>query len=152
MHGNGKCNYGNKRDAYLQQLIERKDKGVIKVGFQSERQKADYLKNIFANVYLKDVIEKNKIQSVDEIGILVDILASEIGAPTNPSKLANTFASERQMTYANKTISNHIDHLTDAFLISKASRYDIKGRRYIVENKDTKKNTRELVSKLKRVF
>ena len=101
------------------------------VGFQSERQKADYLKNIFANVYLKDVIERNKIQNVDEIGILVDVLASAIGAPTNPSKIANTFASERQMTYANKTISNHIDHLADAFLISKASRYDIKGRKYI---------------------
>ena len=104
------------------------------VSFQSERQKADYLKNIFANVYLKDVIERNKIQNVDEIGILVDVLASAIGAPTNPSKIANTFASERQMTYANKTISKHIDHLTDAFLISKAIRYDIKGRKYIGAN------------------
>ena len=92
------------------------------VSFQSERQKADYLKNIFANVYLKDVIERNKIQNVDEIGILVDVLASAIGAPTNPSKIANTFASERQMTYTNKTISKHIDHLTDAFSISKATR------------------------------
>ena len=104
------------------------------VGLQSERQKADYLKNIFANVYLKDVIERNKIQNVDEIGILVDVLASAIGAPTNPSKIANTFASERQMTYSNKTISNHIDDLADAFLISKASRYDIKGRKYIGAN------------------
>ena len=104
------------------------------VSFQSERQKADYLKNIFANVYLKDVIERNKIQSVDEIGILVDVLASAIGTPTNPSKIAKTFASERQMTYANKTISNHIDYLADAFLISKASRYDIKGRKYIGAN------------------
>ena len=104
------------------------------VGFQSERQKADYLKNLFANVYLKDVIERNKIQNVDEIGILVDVLASAIGAPTNPSKIANTFASERQMTYTNKTISNHIDYLADAFLISKASRYDIKGRKYIGAN------------------
>ena len=80
------------------------------VSFQSERQKADCLKDIFANVYLKDVIERNKIQNVDEIGILVDVLASAIGAPINPSKIANTFASEHQMTYANKTISKHIDH------------------------------------------
>ena len=71
------------------------------VSFQSERQKADYL---------KDVIERNKIQSVDEIGILVDVLASAIGTPTNPSKIANTFASERQMTYANKTISNPVSY------------------------------------------
>ena len=104
------------------------------VGFKSEQQKANYLKNIFANVYLKDVIERNKIQSVDEIGVLVDVLASAIGTPTNPSKIANTFASERQMTYSNKTISNHIDHLAEDFLISKASRYDIKGRKYIGAN------------------
>ena len=104
------------------------------VQFQNERQKADYLKNIFANVYLKDVIERNKIQNVDEIGVLVDVLASSIGAPTNPSKIANTFASERQMTYTNKTISNHIEYLAEAFLISKANRYDVKGRKYIGAN------------------
>lgn len=104
------------------------------VGFQSERQKSDYLKNIFANVYLKDVIERHKIQNVNEIGILVDVLASSIGSPTNPTKIANTFVSERQMTYTNSTISNHIDCLADAFLISKADRYDIKGRKYIGAN------------------
>lgn len=103
-------------------------------GFQNDRQKAEYLRNIFANVYLKDVIERNKLQSVDEIGILVDVLASAISAPTNPSKIANTFASERQMNYTNKTISHHIDLLAEAFLISKASRYDIKGRKYIGAN------------------
>ena len=104
------------------------------VNFQSERQKADYLKNIFANVYLKDVIERNRIQNDAEINILVDVLASAIGAPTNPSKIANTFASERQMNYTNKTISQHIDFLADAFLIEKAQRYDIKGRKYIGAN------------------
>ena len=73
------------------------------VGLQSERQKADYLKNIFANVYLKDVIERNKIQNVDEIGILVDVLASAIGAPTNPTKnCQHIFPVKRQMSYTNK--------------------------------------------------
>ena len=96
------------------------------VSFQSERQKADYLKNIFANVYLKDVIERNKIQNVDEIGILVDVLASAIGAPINPSKIANTFASERQMTYANKTISKHIDHGSQSHsLFGAAQQFDM---------------------------
>lgn len=92
------------------------------VNFQNERQKADYLKNIFANVYLKDVIERNRIQNDAEINILVDVLASAIGAPTNPSKIANTFASERQMSYTNKTISQHIDFLADAFLIETKTR------------------------------
>ena len=103
-------------------------------GLQSERRKADYLKNIFVNVYLKDVIERNRIQNEEEIGILVNVLASAIGSLTNPTKIANTFASERQMQYTNKTISRHIDFLEEEFLISKAARYDIKGRKYIGAN------------------
>lgn len=102
--------------------------------FSVERQKAEYLKNIFDNVYIKDVVERNKIQNVDEIGTLVDILASSIGALTNPTKISNTFKSERGGHYSNKTISNHIDYLAEAFLISKASRYDVKGRKYVGAN------------------
>ena len=104
------------------------------VGFKTEQQKAEYLKNIFINVYLKDVIERNKLQNVNEIGILVDVLASSIGAPSNPNRIANTFESERKMKYSNKTISSHIDYLAEAFLISKANRYDVKGRKYIGAN------------------
>jgi len=103
-------------------------------GFREERQKAEYLKNMFSNVYIKDVVERNRIQNVDEIGTLVDILASAIGAPTNPTKISNTFKSERGTNYSNKTISNHIDYLAEAFLISKAERYDIKGRKYVGAN------------------
>lgn len=102
--------------------------------FSLERQKAEYLKNIFANVYIKDVVDRNKLQNVNEIDTLVDVLASAIGAPTNPTKISNTFKSERGITYSNKTISNHIDYLAQSFLISKASRYDIKGRKYVGAN------------------
>ena len=103
-------------------------------GLRVERQKAEYLKNMFTNVYIKDVVERNNIQNVDELGTLVDILASAIGAPANPTKISNTFKSERGIHYSNKTISNHIDYLAEAFLISKASRYDIKGRKYVGAN------------------
>ena len=65
---------------------------------------------------------------------VVDILASAIGAPTNPTKISHTFKSECGINYSNKTISNHIDYLTQSFLISKASRYDIKGRKYVGAN------------------
>ena len=103
--------------------------------FPMVRQKAEYLKNIFTNVYIKDVVERNRIQNVDEIGTLVDILASAIGAPTNPTKISNTFKSERGINYSNKTISNHIDYLAEAFFFfSKADRYDIKGRKYVGAN------------------
>ncbi len=104
------------------------------LGFKSENKKIDYLKNVFENVYLKDVIERNHIQNREEIGILVDVLASAIGAPTNPTKIANTFLTERKITYTNKTIANHIECLLDSFLLSKATRYDIRGRKYIGGN------------------
>lgn len=61
------------------------------VQFSVERQKAEYLKNIFTNVYIKDVVERNKIHNVDEINTLIDILASAIGASTNQTKISNTF-------------------------------------------------------------
>ena len=97
-------------------------------------QKMDYLKSIFDNVYMKDVIDRNKIKNKDDINTLVDILASAIGAPTNPTKISNTFATERHSSYTHKTISAHKDYLEEAYLISKASRYDIKGRKYIAAN------------------
>lgn len=103
--------------------------------FQTERQKSEYLKNMFENVYLRDVIERNKIQNADEINTLVDVLASTIGSPTNPTRISNTFKSERGISYSNKTISNHIHYLEQSFLISEAERYDIKGRKYIGANR-----------------
>ena len=123
---------GDYDDAWNEYLIYG---GLPQVAqFSLERQKAEYLKNIFANVYIKDVVDRNKLQNVDEIDTLVDVLASAIGVPTNPTKISNTFKSERGITYSNKTISNHIDYLAQSFLISKASRYDIKGRKYVGAN------------------
>ncbi len=101
---------------------------------KSVNQKMDYLKNIFENVYIKDVIDRNNIRTKDEINTLVDILASAIGSPTNPTRIANTFETERHSTYSHKTITTHIDYLEEAYLISKAHRYDIKGRKYISTN------------------
>ena len=101
---------------------------------KNANQKMNYLKNIFENVYMKDVIDRNRIKTKDEINSLVDILASSIGSPTNPTKISNTFATERNSNYSNKTISAHIDFLEEAYLISKANRYDIKGRKYIAAN------------------
>ncbi len=83
---------------------------------------------------MKDVIERNKIKNKDEINTLVDILASTIGSPTNPTRISNTFATERHSSYTHKTIATHIDFLEEAYLISKANRFDIKGRRYIAAN------------------
>ena len=124
---------GDFDDAWEEYMIYGGLPQVVK--FSVERQKEEYLKNIFNNVYIKNVVEQNRIQNVDEINTLADILASVIGAPTNPTKISNTFKSERGINYSNKTISNHIDYLAEAFLISKAERYDIKGRKYVGANR-----------------
>lgn len=126
------CYGGDYYDAWEEYMVYGGLPQVVQ--FPLERQKSEYLKNILNNVYLKDVIERNNIQNVDELDALVDILASSIGALTNPTRISNTFTSERGSSYSNKTISNHIDRLAEAFLISKANRYDIKGRKYISAN------------------
>ena len=115
-------------------LIIRTINKINILDMKNPKQKMDYLKSIFDNVYMKDVIDRNKIKNRDEINTLVDILASAIGSPTNPTKIANTFATERNSSYTNKTVSAHIDCLEEAYLISKANRYDIKGRKYIAAN------------------
>ncbi|HPY98444.1 MAG: hypothetical protein BWX78_00508 [Firmicutes bacterium ADurb.Bin099] len=94
-------------------------------------QKEIFLKNLFKKVYLDDIINRNNLRGDDIIDILVNILASSVGSNTNPNKLANTFASNGYKDVSNKTIATYIDCLIDAFLISKASRYDVKGKKYI---------------------
>lgn len=93
--------------------------------------KADYLSSLFRTVYLTDIVERHKIRNRGEIDELVDILASAIGSLTNPLKLANTFKSVKGKVISDKTLKRYIDYLMDAFLISKAVRYDIKGKKYI---------------------
>ncbi|MBO5223272.1 MAG: ATP-binding protein [Clostridia bacterium] len=97
---------------------------------ETDEEKAEYLNNLFKNTYIKDIIERNNLRGDVAIDTLVDVLASSIGSLNNPTKIAKTFASNGIKT-ADKTISTYVDYLLDAFLIRKATRYDIKGRKYI---------------------
>lgn len=101
------------------------------LSMETVEDKIEYLTSLFQKVYLSDIIERNKIRNKDELDELVDILASAIGSLTNPSKLAKTFKSVKGKVISDKTLKTYIDYLIDAFLISKAKRFDIKGRRYI---------------------
>ncbi len=100
------------------------------LSMKDEVDKANYLNNLFANNYLKDVVERYKLRGDVIMDTLIDILASDIGSLTNPTKLANTFSS-RGIKTNEKTVSAYIDYLIDAFLIKKAERYDVKGKHYI---------------------
>ena len=101
------------------------------LSYNTEEQKSEYLKNLFEQTYLKDIIERNNIQRVDVLDSLVNILASSVGSLTNPNKLYNTFESNNIKDVSVNTITSYINCLLDAFLIEKAERYDVKGKKYI---------------------
>ena len=101
------------------------------VTMQNEQQKRDYLQQLFQNTYLLDIKERYDIRNDDDLEELIDIVASSIGSLTNPTKITNTFKSVKQSNIARDTIKNYLDYMQDAFMIEKAVRYDIKGRKYI---------------------
>ena len=99
--------------------------------YKSEERKAEYLKALFAETYITDIKERYNVKQDEELEILLDIISSNIGSLTNPSKLANTFQSEKKVRLSDKTIKNYLDYICDSFLIEKSQRYDIKGKKYI---------------------
>ena len=102
------------------------------ISLESHEEKSRYLKDLFDRTYIKDVLERHEIKNDTEVlDILLDVLASGIGSLTNPSKLANTFKSERQIGIGSETIEKYIGYFEESFLIEKAVRYDVKGRKYI---------------------
>lgn len=101
------------------------------LSYQTEEQKVRFLKALFDETYLKDIKERYEIRKDDDLEELINIMASGIGALTNPNKLANTFQSEKKSPLSSDTVKNYIDYLCDSFLIEKSTRYDIKGKRYI---------------------
>ena len=97
----------------------------------NDKAKRDYLTHLDDTVFIADVVERHRIKHREELEELFKILASSIGSPCNPTKLSNTFKSLKNVTISNKTISNYLVYLCDAFLIEKALRYSIKGKKYI---------------------
>lgn len=99
---------------------------------ESHEEKSRYLQDLFNRTYIKDVLERHQVKNNAEVlEILLNVLASSIGLLTNPRRLSNTFASERQIRIAPDTIDTYIGYFLEAFLIQRAERYDVKGRKYI---------------------
>ena len=103
----------------------------LTVTMKTEEQKIQYLTTLFDETYIKDIIERNHIEKVQELNDLINVLASTIGALSNPSKIEATFKSVIQSDISLNTIRQYIEHLKDAFVINEAQRYDVKGRKYI---------------------
>lgn len=99
--------------------------------FDDVKSRRDYLTHLSDTVFIADVVERHKVRNKPELEDLFRILASSIGSPCNPTKLSNTFKSLKNVVISNKTISNYLTYLCDAFLVEKALRYNIKGKKYI---------------------
>lgn len=103
----------------------------LTVTMNSDEQRVEYLTRLFEETYIKDIIERNHIEKKQELKDLINVLASGIGSLTNPSKIVATFNSVIQSDISLNTVRSYIEYLEDAFIISEANRYDVKGRKYI---------------------
>lgn len=98
---------------------------------QTDEEKISYLKSLFVETYIRDIKERYRFKNDNEFEDLLNILASNIGGLTNPTKLSNTFQTVKRSKLSKDTIKTYIDYMEDAFLIEKAMRYDVKGKSYI---------------------
>ena len=99
---------------------------------KTDNAKINYLKMQKDNVYINDIIDRNKVQNKEELEMLVQIIASDIGCLTNPLKLSNHFKErDTATTMTDKTIYNYLEYLQNAFMIEKARRFDVRGKRFI---------------------
>ena len=103
----------------------------LTVLMKTEEQKINYLSRLFEETYIKDIIERNRIEKVQELNDLINILASATGSLTNPSKIEATFKSVIQSDISLNTIRQYMEYLKNAFIVNEANRYDVKGRKYI---------------------
>lgn len=97
----------------------------------TDEEKSKYLKELFEQTYIKDIIERNNIQRIDVINSIVNMLASSIGSLTNPKKIYDTFVSNGEKEVSLNTINSYMKFIEDSFIVNKSERYDVKGKKYI---------------------
>ena len=98
---------------------------------KSDEEKSKYLKDLFDQTYIKDIIERNNIQRVDILDSIINMLASSVGSLTNPKKIYDTFVSNGEKEISSNTVNSYIKYIEDAFIVNKSDRYDVKGKKYI---------------------
>lgn len=98
---------------------------------KSDEQKVNYLENLFTETYIKDIVNRNNIRNTEVLEDVLNIVSSSVGSLTNPNKLSNSFKSIKNIDVAPNTIKQYLDCCVDSFLLLKAYRYDVKGKKYI---------------------
>lgn len=120
---------GDKRDGWNEYMIYG---GIpLVLNQKTHEQKSVFLKSLFNEVYITDILSRNRIRNREELEELLDILSSAVGSLTNPNKLSLTFKSVKNKKINKNTIKKYLDALCDSFLLEEAKRYDVKGRNYI---------------------
>ena len=120
---------GDKRDAWQEYYTYGGMPYVTKL--TDHRAKAQYLTGLFDNIYLSDILERHSIRDKGMLDEILNLISSSVGSLTNPRKIADTFASVEQIKITSDTVSKYLDYFIDAFMLCKAQRFDIKGRKYI---------------------
>lgn len=120
---------GTKQDGWNEYMLYGGLPLVLR--FKTPEEKVAFLKSLFEETYISDIVGRHKIRNRAELEELLNILSSSIGSLTNPNKLSATFKSVKQKTISNATITRYIEYLCDTFLIDSAVRYDVKGKKYI---------------------
>ncbi len=101
------------------------------VDLENDKQREDYVLSLCETVYIKDIIERNRVRGESDFSELIQTISSCVGSPCNPLKLSNTFKSSKNVSIDDKTIAKYLSYMEDAFLVEKSERYDIKGKKYI---------------------
>lgn len=120
---------GNKYDGWNEYVLYGGLPPVVLL--RTAEQKIELLKSLFQETYINDIIGRHSVKHRDEFEELINILASAIGSLTNPKKLTDTFKSKKNKVISSNTIKSYLDYLCDAYVVSRATRYDIKGKKYI---------------------
>lgn len=120
---------GTKQDGWNEYMLYGGIPLVLE--FATPDQKIAFLKSLFEETYISDIVGRHNIRNKAELEELLDILSSAIGSLTNPEKLSATFQTVKKKKISNSTIKRYIDYLCDSFLIDSAIRYDVKGKKYI---------------------
>ena len=120
---------GNKYDGWNEYVLYGGLPPVVLL--PTPEQKIELLKRLFDETYVNDIVGRHKIRNKDEFEELINILSSAIGSLTNPKKMADTFKAKKRIKLSVNTIKSYLDYLCDAFVVTRATRYDIKGKKYI---------------------
>jgi predicted AAA+ superfamily ATPase len=119
---------GEKRNALEQYMLYGGMPRIV--ALTDEKEKKTYLSNLYEELYVKDIVERNKLEREDILNAILDFIASQIGSLTNPTNIANALTSMRHEPINNTLVSAYLTHTMDSFLIERAKRYDVKGKTY----------------------